>query len=121
MLVPNLEANAAGHAVGGVHAGTGGAAAAADVGAAGGAAGGAGGVNTVQAEAGGVNTEHATLEAGDVMTDAWPGALRVGSGSAAAAALNWYRPIDEQIDEQEGIRAGGRLDPRDADVILAYP
>jgi len=49
--------------------------------------------------------------------DAWEGAVRVGDGSAAAAALNWYRPIGEQIEEQADLRR--RLDPREADVVLA--
>ena len=43
----------------------------------------------------------------------WPGARPVGAGSAAAAPLDWWRPVEEQLLE------GAQLDPRDADVVLA--
>ena len=121
MLQPNLEANAAGGAAGAdtpsadTAPGADTAAAGADT-----AAAVTAGAAAPDAAAPGVTAGVAAADAAarlatvdaEVDADAWAGAVRVGGGSAAAAALNWYRPIGEQACHTGLEPQANRLEPR---------
>ena len=61
-----------------------------------------------------MNLAHNGTPAGAASAGSWPGAFEIGrlGGSAAAAALDWTRPLDAQA------KAGG-FDPGTARLILA--
>ena len=116
MLQPNLEANAAGGAAG-AHTPPGADTAAAGTDTAAAATAGAAAPDaaapgvTAGVAAADAAARPATVDA-EVDADAWAGAVRVGGGSAAAAALNWYRPISEQACHTGLEPQANRLGPR---------